>query len=192
MEILILHASPRKKGVTSTLLTEIESNIASKHSVEVVRIYELKMKPCIGCLQCRPDKKCVLPEDDAHTLAGKVRRADLLIIGSPVYWGNIPGPLKIFFDRNVPLFEHAEAKPLYRIPRQQLKGKKVILTVSSAAPYPYNLLISQSRGTIRALKTVLTSGGIKIVKVLNVPDSYNFAKKQEKYLQKARNIGNSI
>jgi len=192
MRVLILNASPRRKGVTSALLTEIESSIASKHSVEAARICELKMKPCMGCLQCRPNKRCVLPEDDAHTLARKVRQSDLLIIGSPVYWGNIPGPLKIFFDRNVPLFEHAEAKPMNRIPKPQLKGKKAILTVSSAAPYPYNLLISQSRGTIRALKTILKAGGIKIETVLNVPDSYNFDSKKHKYLQKARNIGHSI
>lgn len=192
MKVLILNASPRKKGVTTTILTEIEDNIASKHTVESVMIYRSNMKPCLGCLKCRPDKKCVLPKDDAHTLGEKIRESDLLIIGSPVYWGNIPGPLKIFFDRNVPLFEYVEAKPMNRIPIPQLKGKKAILTISSASPYPYNLLISQSRGTIRALKTILKSGGIRIDNVLNIPDSHNFANKKHKYLQKARDIGISI
>lgn len=192
MNVLMLNASPRKKGVISTLLNEIEKNITSEHSVETVEIYKLSMKPCLGCLKCRPDKKCVLPEDDAHTLAEKVKESNLLIIGSPVYWGNIPGPLKIFFDRNVTLFEYVEAKSMKKRPIPQLKGKKAILILSSASPYPYNLLASQSRGAIRALKTILKSGGIKIDTVLNIPDSYNFTKKKQRSLQKAQNIGISL
>jgi multimeric flavodoxin WrbA len=192
MNILMLKASPREKGVTSVLIDEIEKSIASKHFVETILVYKSNMKPCVGCLKCRPDKKCVLPNDDAHTLAEKVKDSDLLIIGCPVYWGNIPGPLKIFFDRNVTLFEYVEAKATKRTPRPRLKGKKAILVVSSGAPFPYNLLASQSRGTIRALRTILKAGGIAIDKVLNIPDSYNFDKNKEKYLKKARNIGISI
>ncbi len=192
MKVLIINASPRKKGITSTLLAEIEKNIDSDHFVETFIINRMNMKPCIGCLKCRPDKICVLPKDDSHTLAEKVKESEMLIIGSPVYWGNIPGPLKIFFDRNVTLFESVEAKSMLKKPKKQLKGKKAILLISSGSPYPYNLLGSQSRGTIRALRTILKSGGIKIGSVLNIPDSYNFDKKKQKYLKKARNIGISI
>ncbi len=192
MKVLILNASPRRKGTTSTLLNEIENNVASHHAVETVDIHKLNMRPCLGCLKCRPDKICILPRDDAHTLAEKVKQSDLLIIGSPVYWGNMPGPLKIFFDRNVPLFENVEARSMRKRPAPRLKGKKAILAVSSGSPYPYNLLGSQSKGTIRALKTILNSGGIKIIDVLNVPDSYNFDKKKQKYLRKAKQIGISI
>jgi multimeric flavodoxin WrbA len=192
MKILILNASPRRKGTTSIILTEMEKNVASEHFVDTVNINELRMKSCIGCLKCRPDKTCILPRDDAHILAEKVKKSDLLIIGSPVYWGNIPGPLKIFFDRNVILFENIEAKSMWKRPTPQLKGKKAFLVISCGSPYPYNLLGSQSKGTIRALKTILKSGGIKIIKVLTIPNSYNFSKKKKKYLQKARNIGNSL
>lgn len=173
------------------ILTEMQKNVASGHSVDTVDINKLRMKSCIGCLKCRPDKTCILPRDDAHILAEKVKDSDLLIIGSPVYWGNIPGPLKVFFDRNVTLFEKVEAKSMWKRPTPQLIGKKAILIISSGSPYPYNLLGSQSRGAIRALKAILKSGGIKIIKILNIPDSYNFSKKK-KYFQKARNIGNLL
>jgi multimeric flavodoxin WrbA len=192
MNVLILNASPRKKGVTTTLLAEVETTINSTHHTEVVRIQELKIKPCVGCLKCRPDKNCVLPRDDAHILAEKIKGSDLMIIGSPVYWGNMPGTLKIFLDRTVPLFEYCEAKAIRYIPKPQLKGKKAILIVSGGSPFPYNLLQSQSRGTIRSLKTVLKSGGVKIESVLNVPNSYNFEKKRQYYLNKAKRIAMSI
>jgi NAD(P)H-dependent FMN reductase len=188
MNVLIIHASPRRKGVTSTLLSEIEASIKTTHKIETVRIYDLEMRPCIGCMKCRPDKICILPQDDAHVLAEKVRWSDFILIGCPVYWGNMPGSLKLFFDRNVPLFEYAEAKAIRYVPKPQLRGKKATLVVSSVAPFPYNLLRSQSRGTIGALRTILKAAGIRIEWVLNVSDSYNFEKKKERYLKKARRL----
>ena len=192
MNVLIIHASPRRKGVTSTLLSEVEASIDSAHKIEIVRIYDLEMKPCIGCMKCRPDQTCILPRDDAHGLAEKVRWSDFIIIGCPVYWGNMPGTLKLFFDRNVPLFEYAEAKAIRYVPKPQLRGKRAALVVSCVASFPYNLLRSQSRGTIGSLGTILKAAGVKIEAVLNVPDSYNFEKKKERYLKKARRIAASF
>ena len=60
------------------------------------------------------------------------------------------------------------------------------------APFPYNLLRSQSRGTIGALKTILRAGGVKIVAVVNVADSYNFEKKKDRYLKRVRRLAASI
>ena len=109
IKLCAVFGSPRRKGVTSTLIAELAAGIYETHEVNIVRVQDLNMKPCIGCLKCRPDKTCILPRDDAHSLAEAVKSADLLVIGSPVYWGNMPGPLKVLFDRNVPLFEYCEA-----------------------------------------------------------------------------------
>jgi len=192
MNVLIINASPRKKGIISTLIDELKSSIKSIHNVEVIRVQDLNIKPCIGCMKCRPDKTCILPRDDAHMLAEKIKSADILIFGVPVYWGNMPGTLKIFFDRTVPLFEYCEARAIRYIPRPQLKGKKAIIIVSSGAPYPYNLLPSQSRGTVRSLKTVLKAGGIKIISVVNVANSYNFDKKKNIYINKVKRLASSF
>ena len=192
MNVLIIHASPRRKGVTSTLLSEMQAAIGPAHKIETVRIDDLNIKPCIGCMKCRPDRPCILPRDDAQALAEKVRWADFIIIGCPVYWGNMPGTLKLFFDRNVPLFEYAEARAIRYIPKPQLRGKRVVLVVSCVAPFPFNLLRTQSRGAIGALRTILKAAGVTMEGVLNVSDSYNFEKKKERYLKKARRIAASI
>ena len=192
MNVLIINASPRRKGITTTLLSEVEAAIDSAHQIETVRIHDLNIKPCIGCLKCRPDRLCILPRDGAHVLAEKVRWSDFIIIGCPNYWGNMPGTLKLFFDRNVPLFEYCEAKAIRYVPRPQLRGKRAALVVNSGSPFPYNLLRSQSRGTIGSLRTILKAAGVRIEWVLNVPDSYNFEKKKERHLRKARRIAASI
>lgn len=137
-------------------------------------------------------KRCILPRDDAHVLAEAIKQADVLVIGSPVYWGNMPGQLKVFFDRNVPLFEYCEAKPIRYVPRPQLKGKRAYLIVCGGSPWPFNLLPSQSLGTVRSLKTILKAGGIAIDGVLNVPDSYAFEQKAQRFMQKVRALAASI
>jgi NAD(P)H-dependent FMN reductase len=188
MNVLIIHASPRRKGVTSTLLSEIEASLNAAHTIETIRISDLKMRPCIGCMKCRPDQACILPPDDAHAFAEKVRWSDFILIGCPVYWGNMPGTLKLLLDRNVPLFEYAEARAIRYVPKPQLRGKRAGLVVSCIAPFPYHLLRTQSRGTIGALRTILKAAGVRIEWVINVADSCNFEKKKERYLQKARRL----
>lgn len=193
MKILILNGSPRRKGVTSTLLDALAAGIVEKHDVEIVRVHDLNMKPCIGCLKCRPDKTCILPRDGAHELAEAVKKSDILVIGSPVYWGNMPGPLKVFFDRNVPLFEYCEAdKAIRHVPKPQLKGKAGILIVPVGSPFPYCLLPSQCGGAIRSLKTILKAGGIRILSVLRASDSFNFDRKKDHYLRRVRRIADLI
>lgn len=192
MNVLLIHGSPRRKGVTSTVLSEIEASLGSHHNVQVARIADFAMKPCIGCMKCRPDRACILPPDGAQALAANFKWADFIVIGCPVYWGNMPGPLKTFFDRNVPLFEYAEAKAIRYIPRPQLCGKRAALVVSAIAPFPFNLLRSQSRGTIGALKTILKAGGVRVEWVVNVADSCNFERRKQRYLAKARRLAGSL
>ncbi len=191
MRVLVVNASPRRNGVTSSLLAEFIS-ACSGHEVESVRVQDLDMRPCSGCLSCRPDKTCVLPADGAHRLAEAFTRADVIVVGSPVYWGNIPGPLKTFFDRNVTLFEHVGDEGGWRIPPPQLKGKRAFLIVNGVAPAPVNRMASQGGGTVRALKTVLQAGGVKIGAVVNIADSANFAAKRESHMRRIRRLAASL
>jgi len=192
MNVLIVNASPRKKGIASTLLAEVRKRIQPKHTVDVVRIQELNIKACIGYLKCRPDKTCVLPRDDAHHLGRNNQRSRSFDYWHTCLLGQHAGGFKNIFDRNVPLFEYCEAKAIKSIPKPQLKGKRAILIVSGGSPFPYHLLPSQSRGTIRSLKTVLKSGGIKITSVLNVSNTYNFGTKKHYYFNKVKRLARSI
>ncbi len=176
MKVLILNGSPRKKGVTSQILNQMENLLGNLTTVEHLSVYDMDIKPCIGCLKCRPDKSCVLKEDDAHRTVNKIDEADLMIVGSPTYWGNMSGPLKILFDRAVPTFEYIDGLNIKPVQ----KGKKAIIVTSSSAPYPFNLLGSQSRGTVKSIKTILKSGGYKIIKTINIPNANNFDRKRDK------------
>lgn len=166
MNVLILNGSPRKHGNIARMLSAIESEVVSLGgNVTALCISDLQVKPCTGCMACRKKGSCVLPEDDAQLILRRIQACDLLVIGSPCYWGNIPGQLKILFDRLV-YGLMGESKSGFPLPLH--KGKQAILVATCTTPFPCNLLFRQSRGTIRALREIVKWSGFKVAGTLEV------------------------
>jgi NAD(P)H-dependent FMN reductase len=190
--ILMLNGSPRKTGVTTMILkTAAEEARAAGAEVEWVDVNGLSIRPCIGCLKCRPDKKCILPRDDAHRVGELIAGCSGLVVGTPTYWGNMTGPLKLLFDRNVPTFEHYVLYTM-RFPAPKHKGKKAAIVTASLAPFPFNQLPSQSRSALRAVKIVLNAAGFDIAEQINVPLPPDPAHIGDRWLAKARKLGRSM
>ena len=161
MKLLILNASPRRSGnialMAATLKQEAERLGAE---VEEIWVQGLTVHPCMGCMACRSKHACVLPEDDTQRVLEKIKAADALVVAAPCYWGNMPGTLKLLFDRMVYglMDENAAGLPL-----PLHKGKRCVLISTSTTPWPFNILLHQSHGTIRAMKEVCKYSGFKIV-----------------------------
>ena len=137
MKILFLNGSPRKNGHTASLMKCIEKGIDSSHTEEWLNAYDLNVKPC------RPNKQCILPKDDGHMVFEKIKSSDALVIGSPTYFGNISGQLKIIIDRNLTAFENMPANGL-EIPTPMQKGKNAIIVTSCNSPAPISTLPTQA------------------------------------------------
>ena len=160
MKLLIINGSPRKKGLISQML-RIFHEQAIATGVEVTEVYanDLQIKPCMGCMACRSKRHCVLPEDDAQRVLALIQQADAIVIGAPCYWGNIPGQLKLLFDRIV----YGMMRDTPRFPEPLMKGKRLVCISTSTTPFPFNILMNQSRGAIRALREIGRFSGWKIV-----------------------------
>ena len=164
MKILILNSSPRRRGNISKMLEAMKQEAESGGAeVTFVHVSDLQVRPCIGCMKCRDSLKCCLPEDDAQEVLQAVKEADALIVGAPCYWGNLPGELKVLFDRMVygMMGENSWGMPL-----PLHRGKKAIIVSTCTTPYPFNILYHQTRGVVRALKEILKWSGFKIVKTI--------------------------
>ena len=160
MNLLIINGSPRKKGLISQMLHIFhEQAIAS--GIEVTEVYanDLQIKPCMGCMVCRTKNACVLPEDDAQRVLALIQQADAIVIGAPCYWGNIPGQLKLLFDRIV----YGMMRDTPRFPEPLMKGKRLVCISTSTTPWPFNIIMNQSHGAIRALREIGRFSGWKMV-----------------------------
>lgn len=159
--ILILNASPRRHGNISQMV-EVMADECRQAGVEVqtVAVQQLDIRPCLGCMKCRTAHKCVLPEDDAQRVLKLIQQADALVIAAPCYWGNIPGTLKLLFDRIV-YGMMDESEKGWPLPLH--KGKRCVLVSTSTTPWPFNRIMHQSSGAIRAMKEVCRYSGLKTV-----------------------------
>ena len=159
--ILILNASPRRHGNISQMV-EVMADECRQAGVEVqtVAVQQLDIRPCLGCMKCRTAHKCVLPEDDAQRVLKLIQQADALVIAAPCYWGNIPGTLKLLFDRIV-YGMMDESEKGWPLPLH--KGKRCVLVSTSTTPWPFNRIMNQSSGAIRAMKEVCRYSGLKTV-----------------------------
>lgn len=97
--ILALNGSPRRRGNTEVLLDAIARGATAVGSaIEVVRVSDLDVHPCIGCGGCDKTGECVL-EDDMTGLYPKILAADRLILASPIYFYGITAQAKALVDR---------------------------------------------------------------------------------------------
>jgi multimeric flavodoxin WrbA len=166
MRILFINGSPRKNGTVAAIMKRLYSRLLENHDVEWFDAYSLKVKPCVGCMKCRETGACLLPQDDGHLMAGRIKDADVIVTGTPVYWGNMSSMLKMLFERNVPLFMGESSRG---IPIARLKGKKSIIVTACTTPWPFNYIMNQSRGAVRALKEIFKYGAIDVMAVIVEP-----------------------
>jgi multimeric flavodoxin WrbA len=184
MNILILNGSPRKNGNTVKILKQIEAGIGKEHSIDWSDVVDLAIKPCMGCLRCRPNKECALSEDDAQILGRKISAADVLIIGTPTYWGSMTGILKNLFDRNVTTFEDFSKG---RFPKPRQKGKKAVIVATTGAPWPFN-----GKGAVKSIQKVLQGGAYRIAGIINYGGTALQSEISPKVLKKAKKMGCSL
>lgn len=100
MKVVNVLGSPRKNG-TSARITKAFTDEAEKLGAEVENYYlnGMKYRGCQGCEQCHSkSEKCVLRDDLTNVLEA-LHSSDIAIFSSPVYFGDVSGQFKLFFDR---------------------------------------------------------------------------------------------
>lgn len=103
VKVIGIIGSPRKEGNTSYLVEKsLEAAKEAGADVESIHLGNLEMEPCNACDICKLTGEC--PKDDSiNNILNKLNNAHGIIIGSPVYFGNVSAQLKILMDRSRPL-----------------------------------------------------------------------------------------
>ena len=100
MNIVVLSGSPRKGGNTAIMVEAFKEGAESAgHAVEVVDVAAMKIAPCRACKYCfSHGGDCAIPDDMAE-VRERLKRADMLVFASPIYWFDISAQLKLAIDR---------------------------------------------------------------------------------------------
>jgi multimeric flavodoxin WrbA len=92
--------SPRK-GATDYIVQEALKYAKEKYDAETEYFSAMgkKLNFCIHCDYCIREKKGCIHSDDMLEVYEKLKWADALIIGTPVYQGTVSGQIKVIMDR---------------------------------------------------------------------------------------------
>lgn len=100
MKAIGIVGSPRKDGNTTFLVNEALSTLRQKGiDVELIHLHDREIRPCDGCLSCKKTKRCAIEGDDFDSIFARMREADGIVLGSPVYFGSATPQLMSLLDR---------------------------------------------------------------------------------------------
>jgi len=99
MKVLMLNGSAKTNGNTMIALTEVGEQLKKEGiDYEIFQIGGGSIRDCIGCQRCT-DKGCVFEDDPVNKFIAKLKEADGLVIGTPVYYAHPSGRILSFLDR---------------------------------------------------------------------------------------------
>ena len=104
-KIVIIDGGPRKNMNTAKLLQRLAEGVKSVDKdaeIKVVRLYDVDYKGCMSCMACKLKGKAsnVCCFKDALTpILDEVAHADGLVLGSPIFFGEVTGRMRAFLER---------------------------------------------------------------------------------------------
>lgn len=133
MNVVCLYGSPKVRGNSATVAGTFCRKAETVGAV--VREYylnKMEIKGCQACYGCkRKSDRCVVKDDMAEILEA-VRECDLLVLASPVYYGDVAAQLKMFIDRTFSYLtpDYTTAEKISRLP----PGKKLVFVLTQGNP----------------------------------------------------------
>jgi len=111
-KVLIITSSFRNDSNSNILAEEVAKGAANKgHEVSFINLSNMKMNYCHGCQACEKLGKCIQKDDMNEDVILKIIESDVIILATPIYFYEMAGQMKTFFDRTVPLFYKSNVKP---------------------------------------------------------------------------------
>lgn len=100
MNVLLVNGSPHKNGCTYTALSEVAGQL-NKEGIETTlfHIGNGPVRDCTACHACAKTGYCVFKDDCVNELIDLMKKADGIIIGSPVFYAGPSGALCAVLDR---------------------------------------------------------------------------------------------
>lgn len=100
MKILAINGSARENGNTNILLNTVLDELKTQgFETELVTFSKEIINPCKACFTCGGRNNCTFNNDIFNEVFDKMKKADGIILGSPVYSANISSTMQAFLER---------------------------------------------------------------------------------------------
>lgn len=102
MKIVAINGSARKNGNTSILIEKVFEPLRKQgFECEQVQLAGHPVQGCKACYKCSSKKNnhCSFEDDYVNECLDKMRQADAIILGSPVYVTDVSSEMKALIDR---------------------------------------------------------------------------------------------
>jgi multimeric flavodoxin WrbA len=104
MKAIAINGGPRKNWNTAILLNwALEGTAVCGAETEYVHLYDLNFKGCVSCFACKTRGGASYGtcgyRDKLSPLLERIAAAEILLIGSPIYFGTVTGELRSFLER---------------------------------------------------------------------------------------------
>jgi multimeric flavodoxin WrbA len=132
MKIVSLLGSPRSEGNSATIARHVLKTAAARGAeTSSYELNRLTYRGCQGCYACKTKQDTCILNDGLTEVLAAVQAADVVLLASPVYYGEITSQLKGFIDRTF-----SYLVPDYRTNPQpsRLAPKKLIFVLTQGHP----------------------------------------------------------
>ena len=186
MKVLVVNGSPRRKGNTSALMEAVIAGATEAGAeTEHVRLDEIDLKGCVGCLKCRTNPGTCNREDGLSPVLEAMKTSDGIVVGCPVYMFHVSGQMKLFVDRIYSFYINREdggydsALP---------EGKRFAYVTSQGHSDP-----EKFGKAIRWLGGMVGGLGMETVgKIVHTNSAENPSKSDAALLEEARQLGRKL
>ena len=104
MKALIINGKPRKNRTTIKMLDRaMEGVVEAGAETELIHLYDYNVKGCVSCFACKlKDAKTngvYAIKNELRPIFEKAHEADVIVMGSPIYFSYPTGVLRAFMER---------------------------------------------------------------------------------------------
>ncbi len=104
MNVIAINGSPRKNGNSAAMLdAAIKGALENSAVVERIDLFDLNYKGCVSCFGCKllggPSYGRCAQRDGLTEVLDKILAADVLLLATPLYFGEVPGAVRNLIER---------------------------------------------------------------------------------------------
>lgn len=161
MNAYLINGSPRKNWNTAKALDSAAKGLESEGvECKQIRLYDYEYKGCVSCFACKL-KNCktngLCAYKDALTpVLSELKEADIVIVGSPVYYSYPAGQVRSFIERWLfPIGSYSWENGKQKVFRDKVIPTGLIYTMNcpedTMEDWNYPAILSDTANTMKAI-----------------------------------------